>query len=133
MTDEIKEKFKEKHKKEIEEINNQYEELMKDESIKEIMKDEIKEILDKLSNRKQETLMQGIRECQQKDIEHPFITKEEYIDKILDYITTLQEENDRLNNIINELENYIEDKRNYYCETDNEYWSINQILQELKN
>lgn len=52
--------------------------------------------------------------------------------KLLDYITTLQEENERLNNIINELENYIEDKRNYYCETDNEYWSINQILQELK-
>ena len=55
------------------------------------MSEEIKEILDKLSNRKQETLIQGLRECQLKDIEHPFITKEEYIDKILDYITKLQE------------------------------------------
>ena len=60
------------------------------------MNDEIKEILDKLSNRKQETLLQGIRECQLKDIEHPFITKEEYIDKVLDYITTLQKENEQL-------------------------------------
>lgn len=55
------------------------------------MTEEIKEILDKLSNRKQETLIQGLRECQLKDIEHPFITREEYIDKILDYITNLQQ------------------------------------------
>lgn len=54
------------------------------------MNNEIKEILDKLSNRKQETLIQGLRECQLKDIEHPFITKEEYIDKILDYIINLR-------------------------------------------
>lgn len=60
------------------------------------MNEEIKEILDKLSNRKQETLIQGLRECQLKDIEHPFITREEYIDKILDYITNIQQENERL-------------------------------------
>lgn len=57
------------------------------------MTEEIKEILDKFSNRKKETLIQGLRECQLKDIEHPFITREEYIDKILDYITNLQQEN----------------------------------------
>lgn len=56
------------------------------------MNDEIKEILDKLSNRKQETLLQALRDCQLKNIEHPFITREEYIDKILDYITNLQNE-----------------------------------------
>lgn len=55
------------------------------------MNDEIREILDKLSNRKQETLIMELRQCQLKNIEHPFITKEEYIDKILDYITNLQQ------------------------------------------
>ena len=56
------------------------------------MNDEIKEILDKLKNRKEETLIAGLRECQLKNIEHVFITKEEYIDKVLDYITNLQQE-----------------------------------------
>ena len=59
---------------------------------------EIDEILDKLSNRKSETLIQGLRECQLKDIEHPFITKEEYIDKILNYIKDLQQKVEQLEN-----------------------------------
>ena len=71
------------------------------------MKDEIKEILKKLSNRKQETLIQGLRECRLKNIEHPFITKEEYIDKVLDYITTLQEENENLKAGIDKAIEYI--------------------------
>lgn len=54
-------------------------------------KEEIQEILNKLSNRKQETLLQGLRECQLKNIEHVFITKEEYIDKVLNYIEDLQQ------------------------------------------
>ena len=57
--------------------------------------EEIREILNKLSNRKQETLLQGLRECQLKNIDHPFITKEEYIDKILIYIEDLQERIDK--------------------------------------
>ena len=60
------------------------------------MSEEIKEIVDKLSNRKQETLIQGLRECQLKDIEHPFITKEEYINKLLNYITSLQQKVEQL-------------------------------------
>lgn len=59
-------------------------------------KEEIQEILNKLSNRKQETLLQGLRECQLKNIEHPFITKEEYIDKILNYIEDLQQRIDKV-------------------------------------
>lgn len=75
------------------------------------MNNEIKEILDKLSNRKQETLIQGLRECQLKDIEHPFITKEEYIDKILDYITNLQERCEYLERSNNRREDDILYKR----------------------
>ncbi len=60
------------------------------------MSEEINEILNKLSNRKQETLLQGIRECQLKNIEHVFITREEYIDKVLNYINDLQQENNQL-------------------------------------
>ena len=63
--------------------------------------EEIREILNKLSNRKQETLLQGLRECQLKNIDHPFITKEEYIDKILIYIEDLQE---RIDKAINDIE-----------------------------
>lgn len=54
--------------------------------------EEIQKIINKLSNRKQETLLQGLRECQLKNIEHVFITREEYIDKILNYINDLQQE-----------------------------------------
>lgn len=73
------------------------------------MNEEIKEILSKLLNRKQETLLQGLRECQLKNIEHPFITKEEYIDKTLNYINTLQQENQSLKAQIDLLE----DNRKY--------------------
>lgn len=69
------------------------------------MSEEIQEILNKLSNRKQETLLQGLRECQLKNIEHPFITKEEYIDKTLDYINNLQQENQRLKEVIEKANN----------------------------
>ena len=58
--------------------------------------EEITEILDKLLNRKQETLLQGLRECQLKNIEHVFITREEYIDKVLNYLNDLQQENQEL-------------------------------------
>lgn len=71
------------------------------------MSEEIKEIVDKLSNRKQETLIQGLRECQLKDIERPFITKEEYIDKLLNYITFLQQKVEQLENIRKEAIEYI--------------------------
>jgi len=100
------------------------------------MKDEIKEILDKLSNRKQETLMQGIRECQQKDIEHPFITKEEYIDKILDYITTLQEENKQLKVKSEVLEEnnklLIQQKAQMYEDLDIAYEKIDKAIEYIK-
>lgn len=68
------------------------------------MKKEITEILDKLLNRKQETLLQGLRECQLKNIEHVFITREEYIDKILNYLNDLQQENQELKKQLEELE-----------------------------
>ena len=92
------------------------------------MSEEMKEIVDKLSNRKQETLIQVLRECQLKDIEHPFITKEEYIDKLLNYITSLQQkveqlekEIDRLNNIINELDEDIYSLYEDICNSDDTY------------
>lgn len=74
---------------------------------------EIDEILDKLSNRKSETLIQGLRECQLKDIEHPFITKEEYIDKILNYIKDLQQKVEQLENIRKEAIKYVQEKADY--------------------
>ncbi len=66
--------------------------------------EEITEILDKLLNRKQETLLQGLRECQLKNIEHVFITREEYIDKVLNYLNDLQQENQELKKQLEELE-----------------------------
>ena len=75
------------------------------------MSEEIKEIVDKLSNRKQETLIQGLRECQLKDIEHPFITKEEYIDKLLNYITSLQQKVEQLENMRKEAIKYIKNNK----------------------
>lgn len=84
------------------------------------MKEEIKEILDKLSNRKQETLIMGLRQCQLKNIEHPFITKEEYIDEVLNFI------NKRENNINRTLK-LIE----YYQTTE---WGLRgyDILEKIK-
>lgn len=70
-------------------------------------KEEITEILDKLSNRKQETLLQGLRECQLKNIEHVFITREEYIDKVLNYINDLQQENQKYKEVIDKAIEYI--------------------------
>ena len=69
---------------------------------------EIKEILDKLSNRKQETLLQGLRECQLKNIQHVFITREEYIDKVLNYIKEIEKENARLKDKLNEIKKVID-------------------------
>lgn len=57
---------------------------------------QIDEILDKLSRRKSATLLQCMRECQLKKVEHPFITREEYIDKILNYIKDLQQKVEKL-------------------------------------
>lgn len=81
----------------------------------------IKEILDKLSNRKPETLITGLRQCQLKNIEHPFITKEEYIDEVLNFI------NKRENNINRTLK-LIE----YYETTE---WGLRgyAILEKIKN
>ena len=85
------------------------------------MTNDIKEILDKLSNRKQETLIMGLRQCQLKNIEHPFITKEEYIDEVLNFI------NKRENNINRTLK-LIE----YYQTTE---WGVRgyDILEKIKN
>ena len=66
--------------------------------------EEITEILDKLLNRKQETLLQGLRECQLKNIEHVFITRKEYIDKVLNYLNDLQQANQELKKQLEELE-----------------------------
>ena len=93
------------------------------------MSEEIKEILDKLSNRKQESLIQGLRECQLKDIEHPFITKEEYIDKTLDYITNLQQKYEKALELLSnynmpcEIDNFMDDNSDYCsinCSNDGE-------------
>lgn len=89
------------------------------------MNDEIREILDKLSNRKQETLIMGLRQCQLKNIEHPFITKEEYIDKILDYITNLQQENHELKSKLECYENGA-----YYSSKVDELEQENERLKE---
>lgn len=74
---------------------------------------EIKEILDKLSNRKQETLLQGLRECQLKNIQHVFITREEYIDKVLNYIKEIEKENARLKDKIDKAVEYIKNIDKY--------------------
>ena len=102
------------------------------------MSEEMKEIVDKLSNRKQETLIQVLRECQLKDIEHPFITKEEYIDKLLNCITSLQKkveqlekENKELNNIINELEKFCWELKASGCREG--ALSVLDKLEELKD
>lgn len=98
----MKDEFKEKHKEEIEEINNQFEELMKD--------DEIKEIL--LYLKKKENT-RNIK-C---------ITLEE-TKQLLDYITALQEENETLKNDKKKAVEYgknclenIKDQDQYMCES----------------
>lgn len=77
-------------------------------------KEEITEILDKLSNRKQETLLQGLRECQLKNIEHVFITREEYIDKVLNYINDLQQQNQKYKEVIDKAINNSQYWIDYY-------------------
>ena len=57
----------------------------------------------------------------------PKVTLEEQ-KMILDYITNLQEENDRLNNIINELEKWVDE----YPSEDVWYEHITNKLKELK-
>ena len=89
-----------------------------------LIPNEIKEILDKLSNRKQETLLQGLRECQLKNIQHVFITREEYIDKVLNYIKEIEKENARLKDKIGKAIDYIENTRvdnNYMIQEKYEY------------
>lgn len=49
-------------------------------------------------------------------------------ERLLDYITDLQEENDRLNNIINELEKWVDE----YPSEDVWYEHITNKLKELK-
>ena len=63
----------------------------------------IEEVIDKLSNRKKETLITGLRQCQLKNIEHPFITKEEYIDEVLNFIN---EREDNINRTLKLIEYY---------------------------
>ena len=75
------------------------------------MTNDIKEILDKLKNRKEVTLLAGLRECQLKNIEHVFITKEEYIDKVLDYITNLQHTKEYLGELLHEQNLELEEEK----------------------
>ena len=65
------------------------------------MTEEIKEILDKFSNRKQGTLLQAIRELKEQDVKHACVTTEENINKLLNYITNLQNENQSLKEKLN--------------------------------
>lgn len=90
-------------------------------------KEEIKEILDKLSNRKQETLLQGLRECQLKNIKHVFITREEYIDKILNYIKYLEDNWNELKSIVSKLK---EDR--YYANDFERHTAYNKVLIEMQ-
>ena len=72
------------------------------------MQEEIKEILEELKDDKQ-----MCSHCYYR------IFKDDR-DKLLDYITNLQEENERLNNIIDELEKYFnEELENYTIEIEN--------------
>lgn len=60
------------------------------------------------------------------------LEEEDYI-KIKNYITNLQKENERLNNVINELEKYIKENSIYYNTSDGCQW-IDQfkVLDKLK-
>lgn len=82
---------------------------------------DINEILAKLSNRNKETLIASLRECQLKNIKHPFITREEYIDEVLNFIKHRE-------NNINRTLKLIE----YYQTTE---WGLRgyDILEKIKN
>ena len=61
----------------------------------------------------------------------------ENISEVLDYITNLQEENERLNNIINELEKWLEEKIDEYAInleylSEERMYSVKNKLKELK-
>lgn len=128
--------FKEKHKKEIEEINNQFEELIKDDEIKEILEDNgelmvrykdnsfecfdtlPQNVLDYITTLQEEnkelkllSMTQNNREYRSKFLkeyqkEHGKHCYPDY-DEIYKRYDKLKEENEKLNNIINELEKYI--------------------------
>lgn len=91
--------------------------------------EEITEILDKLLNRKQETLLQGLRECQLKNIEHVFITRKEYIDKVLNYLNDLQQANQELKKQLEELE---KENQKYKEVIDKLNVKLNQYKNDLK-
>ena len=57
------------------------------------MSEEEKEIMEKLKNGQQTTLLSSIRKCQQLKADNIFITRKEYIDTILALIDKLQIEN----------------------------------------
>ena len=88
------------------------------------MNDEIKEILENVQ-----------KCCEIMEDQNFVVYQKQDILKVLDYITNLQQENERLNNIINELEKYI--GAEWYC-FDNESveFEVAKVilnkLQELK-
>lgn len=107
------------------------------------MSDEIKEILDRLEriDHKEYIAFEFADSATFDEMAKCFEERK----KLADYITNLQQENDRLNNIINELEKVLEFEKNDYgrdldIEThniDSEFirgnsWEANYILDKLK-
>ena len=87
------------------------------------MNKEIKEILD-LLNFNRDTISNGT--CRVED----FASREQII-KLLDYITNLQQENERLNTIIDELEKYLEEEKDERYSWHYREW-IRQVQDKLK-
>lgn len=107
------------------------------------MIEEIKEILDKFSNRKQVTLLQAIRELKEQDVKHACVTTEENINKLLNYITNLQKENEKLKDnqvrALNKIKDCISASKceilegNYSNDKHSQYWNLfNKQLKEIQ-
>ena len=93
------------------------------------MNDEIKEILEIFKQVDLEQEVGGCYNCPKKDKDKICIgCLNNAKDKLLDYITDLQQENERLNNIINELEEWLDsfviDLLGTIKYNNDEYWEI---------